>query len=160
MITLRIKLYKDKLDGTVDYAEPRFHPRNQLALFEPNEIEDVLNVTFAQIQEAIEKWTMVLDGSWIVLCGSYLVRSKYISDKKACINVKNKDDNCLRWAIRSARFPADNHTDRISSYPSEDGFNFDGIDAPTLIDQIKKVDKQNEIAINVFGYENKAMSTL
>ena len=55
MITLRIKLYKEKPDGTVDYAEPRFHPRNQLALFEPNKIEGKLNITFAQIQEAIEK---------------------------------------------------------------------------------------------------------
>ena len=27
MITLRIKLYKEKLDGTVDYAEPRFHQK-------------------------------------------------------------------------------------------------------------------------------------
>ena len=62
--------------------------------------------------------------------------------QKACINVKNKDD-CLRSALRSARFPADNHTDRISSYPSEDGFNFDGINAPTPINQIKKVEKQN-----------------
>ena len=50
-----------------------------------------------------------------------------------------------------------NHTDRMLSYPSEDGFTFDGIDAPTPINQIKKVEKQNEIAINVFGYENKAI---
>ena len=65
IITLPIKLYKEKLHGTVDYAVPRFHPRNQLVLFEPNEIEDILTETFAQIQEAIEKWTR--DGSgWIV----------------------------------------------------------------------------------------------
>ena len=32
------------------------------------------------------------------------------------------------------------------------GFNFDGIDAPT---PIKKVEKQNEMAINVFGYERR-----
>ena len=44
---------------------------------------------------------------------------------------------------------------RSCSYPLEDGFNFDGIDALTTINQIKKVEKQNEIAINVFGYENK-----
>ena len=60
----------------------------------------------------------------------------------------------MKWALRSARFPADNHTDRILSYPSEDGLNFNGIDAPTPIDQIKKLEKQNEIAINVFDYES------
>ena len=66
MITLSIKLYKEKLDGTVDYAEPLFHPRNQFVLLDLNEREDVLNVTFAQIQEALEKWTHNGSG-WIVL---------------------------------------------------------------------------------------------
>ena len=97
---------------------------------------------------------MVLVGSWMARVvsmqiailryqplrgGSYLVLPKYIRDKTACINVKNKDDNCLMWALRSARFPGDNHTDRITSYPPEDGFNFNGIDTPTLINRIKKV---------------------
>ena len=83
--------------------------------------------------------------------------SYIVLPKSTCINVKNKDNNCLRWALRSALFPADNHIYRISSYPSEDGFNFDRIDFPTPINQIKKVEKQNKMAINVFGYENKAI---
>ena len=63
----------------------------------------------------------------------------------------------MRWALRSARFPANKNTDRPLSYPSEDGLNFDGIDAPTLINQIKRVEKQNKMELNVFGYENKAI---
>ena len=69
MITLHISLYKlkpnDTGDYTVDYTEPHFHPKNQLALFEPNEIEDKFNITFAQIQEATEKLTRDESG-WIV----------------------------------------------------------------------------------------------
>ena len=65
MITLHIKLYREKPDGTVDYAEPSFHPRGQLVLLDSNEIENELNVTFAQIQEAIEKWTHNGSG-WIM----------------------------------------------------------------------------------------------
>ena len=49
MIYLRIKLYKEKPDGTIDYAEPSFHPRNQLVLQDSNEIEDAINISFAQI---------------------------------------------------------------------------------------------------------------
>ena len=65
MITLRIKLYKEKPDGLIDDAEPRFHHRNQLLLLEVYDIEDRLNTAFAQIQEALEKWTS--NGSeWIV----------------------------------------------------------------------------------------------
>ena len=89
--------------------------------------------------------------------GSYIVLPKYISSKKACINVNNKDDNCLKWALRSTVFPARNNLNKTCSYPSEDGFYFDGISSPTPINQIKKLEKQNEMAINVFDYENKAI---
>ena len=41
-----------------------------------------------------------------------------------------------------------------SSYPTEDGLNFTGIDFPTLVSQIDRLERQNEnIAINVFGWE-------
>ena len=32
MITLRNKLYKEKPDGSIDYAEPQFHHKTQLLL--------------------------------------------------------------------------------------------------------------------------------
>ena len=78
---------------------------------------------------------------------SYIELPKYIRNNKACINVKNKDNDCFRWALRSALFPCHNHTDRPLSYPLEDGLNFDGIDAPTPLNQIGKVEKQNNLAI-------------
>ena len=37
--------------------------------------------------------------------------------------------------------------------PTEDGLNFQGIDAPTPISQIPKVEKLNNLAINVFGWD-------
>ena len=69
MIILRIKLYKEKPDGSVDYAEPQLHPRNQIALFEIDELEDLLNTSFDQIKKALEKWTHNVSG-WIVDRGS------------------------------------------------------------------------------------------
>ena len=65
MITLRNKLYKEKPDGSIDYAEPQFHHKTQLLLLEIDDIEDRLNTAFAQIQEAIEKWTSNGSG-WII----------------------------------------------------------------------------------------------
>jgi hypothetical protein len=85
--------------------------------------------------------------------GSYLPLADALKNKRAVINVKNKDDNCLRYTLRSALFPAKHNTERVSSYPKEDGLNFDGIDAPTPISQIDKVEKLNNIAINVYGWE-------
>jgi len=45
---------------------------------------------------------------------------------------------------------------RPSSYPTEDGLNFTGIDFPTPVKQINKLEKQNpNLAINVFGWEEE-----
>ena len=43
---------------------------------------------------------------------------------------------------------------RTTSYPTEDGLNFAGINFPTPVSQIDKLEKQNpNLAINVFGWE-------
>ena len=51
--------------------------------------------------------------------------------KKAIINVKNQDHECLRWALRSALFPAKNNLNNPYSYPKQDKLNMETIDFPT-----------------------------
>ena len=80
-----------------------------------------------------------------------------LRNKKAIINVQNRDNQCLRWALRAALFPAPrgSQVSRTSSYPTEDGLNFTGIDFPTPVSQIDRLERQNQnLAINVFGWEN------
>ena len=87
--------------------------------------------------------------------GSYIPLPAAVRSKKAVINVKNRDDHCLRWALRAAlAYPPPPHNpERLRWYPTEDGLNFQGIDAPTPISEIQKVEKQNNLAINVFGWD-------
>ena len=85
--------------------------------------------------------------------GSYIPLPAAVRLKKAVVNVKNKDDHCLWWALRSALFPARDHVDRPSKYPTDDGLSFEGIDAPTPISQIKRAERQNNLTINVFGWD-------
>ena len=61
---------------------------------------------------------------------------------------------CLRWALRAAlaKPPPPYNPKRPRWYPTEDGLSFQGIDAPTPISQMPKVEKQNNLAINVFGW--------
>ena len=40
-------------------------------------------------------------------------------------------------------------------YPDDNDLNFDGIDFPTPLPQISKIEKQNGTAIHVFGWNNK-----
>ena len=68
--------------------------------------------------------------------------------KKAIINVENRVEKYLKWALRAALFLlliAPNHKNQ--SRPVNDG-----IDFPTPVNQIDKLETQNKyLAINVFG---------
>ena len=88
--------------------------------------------------------------------GSYMVLPTKLKNKNAILNIQNRDNECLRWALRAALFPAPRGTNPIrpSSNPTEDGLNFTGIDFPTPVSQIDRLERQNEnLAINVFGWE-------
>jgi len=77
-----------------------------------------------------------------------------LKSKKAIINVKNRDNMCLRWAVRAHLFPARTHVNITSSYPTNDGLNFEGIDFTTPVSQIDRLERQNpNLAINVFGWD-------
>ena len=81
-----------------------------------------------------------------------------LKNKKAIINVQNRDNQCLRWAICATLFPPPQglKVTRTSSYPTGDGLNFGGIDFPTPVSQIDKLERQNpNLAINVFGWEKE-----
>ena len=76
---------------------------------------------------------------------------------KGLINMKNDDNECFRWSLIRHMKPEDIHPERIkkSDRQLRDKLNFSGIVFPVTINQINKIEKQNEININVFGYENK-----
>ena len=67
--------------------------------------------------------------------GSYMELPTKLKKKRAIINVQNRDNQCLRWALRAALFPPPLgvRVTRTSSYPTEDGLNFTGIDFPTPV---------------------------
>ena len=79
-----------------------------------------------------------------------------LAKKKAIINVQNRDNECIKWALRAALFPPKDgkHAQRPSKYPVNDGINYEGIDFPTPIKQIDKLEEQNrKLAISVYGWE-------
>ena len=67
---------------------------------------------------------------------SYIPLPEVLAHKKAITMVKNQDQECLRWALRSALFPAKNNLNSQYSYPKQDNLNMEGIDFPTPISQI------------------------
>ena len=87
---------------------------------------------------------------------SYIELPSGLFMKKEIINVKNENDNeCFKWAVTSAVFPAERDGERLSKQMRKDSEKFDwtGIEFPVSLKQIDKFEKQNPYAINVFGYE-------
>ena len=168
-LALKVRLRKDNPDGSEEYTDPVLRHKQE-ALLQESEIKGALNEAFQRVLETLEKWTQRGSG-WVVdrvetlwldiaryqplRGGSYIPLPAAVRNKKAVVNVKNRDDHCLRWAVRaSLANPAPpNNPERISWYPTDDALNFTGVDAPTPVSQVPKVERQNGLAINVFGWD-------
>ena len=129
----------------------------------------LLNQFFDEVKGEIEAWSQRGSG-WVIdkilkayinvaqykplRGGSYMVLPAKLKNKKAILNMQNGDNQCLRWALRAALFPAPRGRNpiRTSSYPTEDA----GIDFPTPVSQIDRLERQNpNLTINVFGWEKE-----
>ena len=84
-----------------------------------------------------------------------------LANKKAIINMKNKDNKCFMWSVLRALNPTNNHPERIDKelMEKEDTLNMKGIEYPVSLKEdrdISKFEKQNpEISITVLGFNEK-----
>ena len=84
--------------------------------------------------------------------GSYIPLPSPIQRKQACINVKNKDNECFRWSVLSGLHPeSTRNAHRCIVYiPYYNELNFSGLTFPMTLKQVKKFEKQNEVSVNIF----------
>ena len=136
----------------------------------PNNVEPELSMFRQEILNVIDKW--VSEGSgWVIdRIDSHYINitlyeplngSSYIelpmelrNPKKGLINIKNKDDECFRWCHIRHLNPQTKHPERIKKGDKQfiEGLNYEGIEFPISQEHYNKVEKQNSIRINVFGY--------
>ena len=125
-----------------------------------------------EILNVIDKW--VSEGSgWVIdridshylnvtlykpLNGSSYIKlpTDLRNTKKGLINIKNKDNECFRWCHIRHLNPQEKNPQRIKKEDKKmiNELNYDGINFPLSQKHYNKVEKQNSIRINVFGYEN------
>ena len=138
-----------------------------------SQIEPSLSLTSHEILNIIAVWLSEGSG-WTVLSvdNQYLNLVKYEPIKgssyiqlptelrhnnKGLINMKNEDNECFRWCHIRHLNPQDKDAQRIKK--SDKAFiknlDYTGIVFPVTAKQYNKIEKQNEININVFGYENE-----
>ena len=173
--TLEVTFEKDTIDSKtgkrVSIYKTAFFNGKAKTITEPDDIETELNMSRQEILNVIYKW--VSEGSrWVIdRIGSHYINvttytplhgSSYIelptelrNPKKGLINIKNKDDGCFRWCHIRHLNPQTEHSERIKKEDKKmvNELNYDRIDFPLSQKHYNKVEKQNNIRINVFGYE-------
>ena len=91
--------------------------------------------------------------------GKYINLPKLISLKKACINIKNKDDKCLKYAIQCGyhKIYEKSHPENFYHYKKiEEDLNFDGIHFPANNNDVDKFEELNHnVSINVFEVDDE-----
>ena len=94
---------------------------------------------------------------------TYIPLPKQLADKKAIINMQNKDNKCFLWCVLMALNPSKNNQQRLDKelMGKENTLNMEGIDYPVSLKDLNKFEKQNpNITITVFGYERKSVYPL
>ena len=167
--TLKITFEKQKGDELIE-KEAYFNAKTQTITNE-TEIADLLQITQQQIVNIIQQW--ISEGSgWTIksVDGHYINIVKYEPLKgssyiplprelrnpaKGIINMKNNDDECFRWCHIRHLLPQKKDPQRIKECDKKyvEKLDYSGIEFPVSVKQYNKIEKQNNIRVNVFGYE-------
>ena len=164
--TLKVTFWKPHDDGWI-YKTAYFNSKPQTVINDIN-ISEALEVTKQQILNFIAQW--ISEGSgWTIQSvdnhhintvkyeplkgSSYIQLPKELKNSaKGLINLKNNDNQCFRWChIRHLNYQ-DKYPQRIKKSDKEyiDRLDYTGIEFPVTTKQYNKIEKQNEININVF----------
>ena len=172
--TLKVRFEKDTIDSKtgkhVSICKTAFFDGKAKTITKVNDIEHELSMYRQEILNVIDKW--VSEGlGWVIdRIDSHYINvtlykplngSSYIelpmelrNSKKGLINMKNEDEECFRWCHIRHLNPQIKYPERIKKEDKKmiNELNYDGIDFPLSQKHYNKVEKQNSIRINVFGY--------
>ena len=168
-ITVTVLLFKYKIYGDIEYAPIYFNSATKTVI---NSDKYDLDKSFQEILYRIDNW--INEGSgWIIesieaqdvnismyspLIGSTYIEvpAKLKNSVKGLINIKNNDNKCFLWCnIRHLNL-VKRHPERITKENRNmvNDLDYEGITFPVSKKDIVKIERQNNICINVFCYEN------
>ena len=91
------------------------------------------------------------------LKGSSYIKLPQELKNRGLINLQNEDNECIRWCHIRHLNPQGKDPQRIKKTDKQyiEKLDYSGIEFPVTVKQINKIEKQNNICINLFGYEEK-----
>ena len=147
--------------GNVNNASARTEPPKRLR--EKPTHQPQPNQRFAKFQKngsgwrlkSIERLEISLTKFEPLRGSGYSALPPFIAKKKAVINMRNKDDQCFKWAVTRDLHPADDHAHIVTELLREQSnqYNWERIEFPTKVKDIEIWEANNDIKVNVFGFD-------
>ena len=170
-LVISVKIEFEKEDGDDTTYKSAYFNSKAVSIINVDEIAEIINLQNAHLLEKVDRWIgegsgwsiSKVEGHWlniniyIPLTGSSYIQlpEQLRNSKKGIINIQNKHDHeCFRWCHLAHKYPAPHHAERTSHYqPHINSLNYENIVFPVEIKSIGRIEQQNNICINVFGYE-------
>ena len=94
--------------------------------------------------------------TYVPLSGSsYIPTPKAIQATRGVLNIANEDEKCIIWCIIAQLYPAKNNPCKVYNYRQfEHKIITTGVRFPTPVKDVIKLERLNDISINVFGYDS------
>ena len=173
MLTLHggLKFYVDVqclmikyLDGEVLSKDTRWVASQLVQATNTSDLNNKLTKAITMIKEKIPELEAKNGSMWVfkqvlkidmhvgrykpIQGSSYVELPKDLVSKKAVINVKNNDNECFKWALLSALYPAGKNAERVGKYKDiEHDLIFNKFPVP--ISDIQKFENLNDISLNM-----------
>ena len=169
--TLQVKFVKYSNDKKIQ-KNGYFNSTTDL-IINKTDIKLAIQASQQQILNKIAQWISEGSGWTILSIENHYINivnynplkgSSYIelpqelrNSAKGLINMKNKDNECFRWCHIRHLNPQDKDPQRIKKTDKQyiEKLDYSSIEFPVTVKQINKIEKQNNICINLFGYEEK-----
>ena len=167
--TLQVKFVKYS-NGEKILKNGYFNSKADLIINE-TDIKPSLQASHQQILNTIAKW--ISEGSgWTIqsieghyinivkykpLKGSSFIKLPQELKNRGIINIQNEDNECFRWCHIRHLNPQEKNPQRIKKTDKTfiSQLDYSNIEFPVTVKQINKIEKQNNIRINLFGFEEK-----
>ena len=174
-ITLKVRLLKRSENGVI-YREPYFNA-GPYTVTNSDDIEEAVDNAIERILELIAVWLSEGSGwlfelvllhninivSYFPLRGTSYIKLpvELRNPMKSLVNPKNEDNRCFLWCHKRYLNPLQRNPQRITKADRESvkKLDYTGVTFPVTIKDMKKIEKQNQININVFGDHQKTRET-
>ena len=169
--TLKVTFIKMK-DGELIDKSGYFNSKVQIVM-NSNDISSSLELAQQQIMNQISVWLSKGSGWTISSIDEHYLNTvvyepmkgnSYIplpvelrNSAKGLINIQNKDNECFRWCHIRYLNPQNKDPQRVKIIDKEmvSQLNYQGVEFPVNVKHYSKIEEQNSININVFGYEEE-----